>query len=792
MKTDLNLALTDRKVDSSLFYYRRIIFLTILVVISGLLCSNAQPPVKFSFTPLEERGDLSALMVEGIDRFLTKENDKVIQAGKEMWHLDFSSASAFDKSVSGKRELLARRTGVADPRVPVMMEVLNDKNLNQFLIETGRATIRAVRWSVLEGVNAGGILIQPKSPVKAGVIMIPDADVLPEVLAGISGEGGYGYGAALRLADAGCEVLIPVLVDRNDTFSGSRIAGRFTNLPHREWIYRQGFEVGRHVIGYELQKIFAAIDWMESGHRDAGRDVKIGIAGHGEGGLLALYASAMDTRISSAFVSGYFNNRNELWTEPIYRNIWGLLKYFGDAELAVMNWPRPLVIEYAKAPEIAGPPAASQGRSSGAAPGKIVMPSFSSVSEEVKRAENMLPQGGSNLKFIFGAGGAALDPFSAEAMNLFADGLDVKLSAEKIILPAPGNKSWINPVKRQERTVKCMEQHVQNVLLLCERTRNKNFWDLLEGDVASQKPVKDNFRTQFHNVIGKLPVPAMPANPRARLLQDNEKLASYEVMLDVWPDVFAWGILIIPKDIKPGEKRPAVICQHGLEGLPSDVVNTDPESPEFPYYQGFATRLAERGYVTFSPHNPYRGADKFRVLQRKANPVELSLFSVMTGQNQRIVEWLGQQSFIDPARIGYYGLSYGGKAAMRLPALIEGFALSVCAGDFNEWVRKNSSVIDRYSYMYAGEYEMPEWDLGHTFNYAEMAALIAPRPFMVERGHFDGVGVDEWVSYEYAKVRRHFDLINFPGNTCIEYFNGGHMVKGEGSFEFLDKFLFKK
>jgi hypothetical protein len=41
----------------------------------------------------------------------------------------------------------------------------------------------------------------------------------------------------------------------------------------------------------------------------------------------------------------------------------------------------------------------------------------------------------------------------------------------------------------------------------------------------------------------------------------------------------------------------------------------------------------------------------------------------------------------------------------------------------------------------------------HTFNYAEMAALIAPRPFMVERGHFDGVAPDETVGYEFAKVR---------------------------------------
>ena len=38
---------------------------------------------------------------------------------------------------------------------------------------------------------------------------------------------------------------------------------------------------------------------------------------------------------------------------------------------------------------------------------------------------------------------------------------------------------------------------------------------------------------------------------------------------------------------------------------------------------------------------------------------------------------------------------------------------------------------------------MPEFDLGNTFNYGEMAGLIAPRPFMVERGHDDGVAPDE-------------------------------------------------
>ena len=55
--------------------------------------------------------------------------------------------------------------------------------------------------------------------------------------------------------------------------------------------------------------------------------------------------------------------------------------------------------------------------------------------------------------------------------------------------------------------------------------------------------------------------------------------------------------------------------------------------------------------------------------------------------------------------------------------------------------------------MDAGEYEIFEFDLGSTFNYAEMAALIAPRPFMVERGHSDACALDEAVADESAKVR---------------------------------------
>lgn len=126
---------------------------------------------------------------------------------------------------------------------------------------------------------------------------------------------------------------------------------------------------------------------------------------------------------------------------------------------------------------------------------------------------------------------------------------------------------------------------------------------------------------------------------------------------------------------------------------------------------------------------------------------------------------------------------------MRLPALLDRYCLSISSGDFNEPVFKIAATEWPRSYMYAPDYEMPEFNFGMTFSYAEMAAMIAPRPFMVERGHRDGVADDEWAAFEYAKVKRLYDELGIGDRTEIEYFNGGHTIHGVGTFEFLHRHL---
>ena len=55
--------------------------------------------------------------------------------------------------------------------------------------------------------------------------------------------------------------------------------------------------MGRHVIGYEAQKVLAAVDSFRSRR---GAAAKIGVVGYAEGGLVALYAAAIDPRIDGA------------------------------------------------------------------------------------------------------------------------------------------------------------------------------------------------------------------------------------------------------------------------------------------------------------------------------------------------------------------------------------------------------------------------------------------------------------------------------------------------------------
>ena len=364
-------------------------------------------------------------------------------------------------------------------------------------------------------------------------------------------------------------------------------------------------------------------------------------------------------------------------------------------------------------------------------------------------------------------------------------GLDIDIERE---FARPQTLVLTDSDARHKRQFDEVVAFTQNLLVPATDRRRDNVWSKLDTTSLDKfKASQTSLREQFwEENIGKLPDSKVPLNPRTRLAYTTPKWKGYEVVLDVDEDIIAFGILLVPNDLMPNERRPVVVCQHGLEGRPSNVVDPTKKTQ---YYNSFGAQLADRGFVVFAPQNPYIFGNQFRQLVRKANPLGLSLYSFIVAQHERILDWLETLPFVDAKRIAFYGLSYGGKVAMRIPAIVTRYCLSICSGDFNEWIWKNINLSWGGSYMFTNEYDMYEFNLGNTFNYAEMAALIAPRPFMVERGHNDGVGLDEYVAFEYAKVRRLYSRLGIADRTEIEFFEGGHVIQGQGTFAFLQRHL---
>ncbi len=723
---------------------------------------------------LDVQGDLASRLVDGADRFLRRKLDESKSKRASYWDLDFASTDAYLKSIEPQRRRLAHILGVRDDREAAAgpIEVVESEWRASY--RGDGLTIRSVRWPAFGDVTGEGLELRPDGDVKpiAAAVVVPDADQTPEQLAGLAPGLPPERQVARRLAESGLRVLVPVLIDRT---TAPRMGG--ATMTNREFLHRPAFEMGRTLIGYEVQKVLAVVDRLTAD------GLRVGVFGYGEGGGVALYAAALGSRIDACAVSGYFDDRDDVWRQPLDRNVFGLLERFGDAELALMVAPRRLIVEAARGPEFVFAPG------QGGAPGRIASPDLETVRAEVERAGKLVEGlGASAAPELVVSGDDGRGPFGTEpALSRFLAALGGRLApAGAAIQPPP--LAAVALAARQARQLHEIDRHTQRLIVEGPDRRREFMKDLDTSSIEAYEKSIERYREIFATeTVGRFDDEFPPLDPRTRRIFDEPGFTGYEVVLDVFPDVFATGILLLPKGIAEGERRPAVVCQHGLEGRPSDLADPRVESPS---YHRFAVRLAERGFVTFSPQNLYIFHDRFRTLQRKANPLGKTLFSLIVPQHRRITDWLKTLPQVDPERIGFYGLSYGGKTAMRVPPLVDAYKLSICSGDFNDWVWKNASTASPYSYVRTMEYEIFEFDLGSTFNYAEMAALIAPRPFMVERGHRDGVAPDEAVAYEFAKAFFLYDARLGIGDRCeMEVFDGPHTIHGVGTFRFLHKHL---
>lgn len=143
------------------------------------------------------------------------------------------------------------------------------------------------------------------------------------------------------------------------------------------------------------------------------------------------------------------------------------------------------------------------------------------------------------------------------------------------------------------------------------------------------------------------------------------------------------GQLFLPRGLKPGERRPAVIFLHG--GSRRQMLLG--WNPMYYYHNAYAFNqyLASRGFIVLSVN--YRSGTGYGMEFREAlnyGATGASEFQDVLGAGL----WLRSRADVDAKRIGLWGGSYGGYlTALGLARASELFAAGVDLHGVHEWVR---------------------------------------------------------------------------------------------------------
>ncbi len=179
--------------------------------------------------PLTITGDLAAQMVEGIRKHLLRATAESLENRPGLWNRNFRSAREYDESIAPQREQLRKIIGAVDRRVPEpALEMVTATPAFHEIARGSRFKAYAVLWEVCDAavgddsaLEGEGLLLEPLGTAVARVVAVPDADCSPEALVGLAPGVPPAAQFARRLAENGCQVIVPMLINRRDDWSGN-------------------------------------------------------------------------------------------------------------------------------------------------------------------------------------------------------------------------------------------------------------------------------------------------------------------------------------------------------------------------------------------------------------------------------------------------------------------------------------------------------------------------------------------------------------------------------------------
>ncbi len=331
----------------------------------------------------------------------------------------------------------------------------------------------------------------------------------------------------------------------------------------------------------------------------------------------------------------------------------------------------------------------------------------------------------------------------------------------------------------------------RNRALEAYRVREANWKPDTRSVEAYRRSIQPQMDAYFDG-IGRYPDPAGPLDARSLPVYDTPEFTGYHLQVRVYDGLHAYGILLAPKGVRPGQRLPVVFVQHGYANRPEDAIGLDARPRMQELYGRFGMRLAQRGYVVFAPMIGVQDGVKRTQLVRQSHLLGLTPVGLELKKFGRVLDYLGTLPFVDAERVGFYGLSYGGYTALRVGPGEPRFKVVIASGDFNETTIKNTDPTQGTSFLFY-RITLDRYKFGW-LNYLSdsvLASLIAPRAYMTEIGSQDSVIVEprRFPEMEIERYMEIYRRLGIPERGQVARFDGPHRIDGAQAFAFLDRFL---
>lgn len=314
---------------------------------------------------------------------------------------------------------------------------------------------------------------------------------------------------------------------------------------------------------------------------------------------------------------------------------------------------------------------------------------------------------------------------------------------------------------------------------------------LYEEDIAATKGARDANYRQLNDYAGRLeigdprasfarqigfPAPglALKGAPRIEKAGQDELGTYHRVWLPVGENIEAHGLLLLPAARKG--RVPLVVAQHGGGGTPELALFRGGAN-----YHDMIRGALREGYAVWAPlivmypfvdrdHGSEIPATVREDLDRRLRFLGTTLFALEITKLKLALDYLLKRPEIDPARVAFIGLSYGGFYAAYAAALEPRIKVVVASCSLRPWDPADPEV-----WKPTGRPTMRPLEL--------IWNLVSPRPVQLQVGKGDKLLPVDGARVVADKIRPSWAAN--PANFDYQEFDGGHEWRGAIAWPFL-------